>query len=438
MRAPFAALSRTLLLLVLATPALAQWTNWRFWRSSDGFTESFTRSVAAGADGRVVVRHGFVSSMSVLDGYAVHQVPEILGGPIEDWGMKSRAYTAPNGDIWAVDRGVLRHFHGDAWVVEAPRDREHRMLAAVPRTDDEILVLFTDRLASYSASRRQWSVLKLAADTCLGQFRQLVPGFFSDFWLTGDGGVGHLELPAGGAPGWTQTDIRKLGLTNARNPMPSGTHEVYVSALVRAGRWALLRWGASGLQQVYTGAQDNLRGWQGPDGDLWVLDGASLLRMVGDRLQPAHKPGTASGIVSDVFPMRDGSFWLATSDGVARFAPAVWRTPTPSADVDVPVSSITEDARGRLWASASEYLLEFDGETWRRHLLPLGRRIYTIQFRSMLALHDGRICINTRSDDGTQQVLALRPAQRPLQPAATSAGPQRHARSVPGPTGKSG
>ena len=430
MRAPVAAVSRTLLLLVLATPALAQWTNWRFWRSSDGFTESFTRSVAAGADGRVVVRHGFVSSMSVLDGYAVHQVPEILGGPIEDWGMKSRAYTAPNGEIWAVDRGELRHFHGGAWAVEASRDREHPMLAAAPRTDDEILVLFTDRLASYSVARRQWSILELVNDTCLGQFRQLVPGFFSDLWITGDGGVGHLELSAAGTPRWTQTDIRRLGLANARNPLPAPSHDVYVSALVSAGHWALLRWGPSGLQQVYTGAQDNLRGWQGPDGDLWVLDGASLLRMVGDRLQPAHKPGTASGTVFDVFPMRDGSFWLATSDGVARFAPAVWRAPTAIADVDVPVSSLTEDSRGRLWAAASEYLLEFDGETWRRHLLPLGRRIYTIQFRSLLALPDGRICINTRSDDGTQQVLLFDPPsgrfstlQHPLGRSITPLGP---------------
>ena len=399
-----------MLALLGASPVFAQWTNWRFWKSSDGFPESYTRSLAVGADGSVVVRHGSVGAMSVLDGYGVRQVPEIQGGPIEDWGMRSRAYTSVNGDIWTVDRGQLRRYRSGTWRVEAPRDGAHPMLAAVPRAEDRVLILFADSLALYTPSLHTWNVLKSAGDTCLGQFRQIVPGFSADFWITGDAGIAHLEFSPDGTPGWTQSDIHALGLEKARNPIPARGHAVYVSAQQGSGHWELVRWSAEGLQRLYAGTQDNLRGWQGPDDELWVLDGASLLHMVGDRLQPAHKPGAVSGVVSDVFALPDGSFWLGTSDGAAQFAPAIWRTPTPVADLDLPVSSMAEDAKGRLWAAANEYLLELDGDTWSRHLLPLGMRCYTVPTRSLMIMGDGRIGLRARGDDGAERVLRFDPA----------------------------
>jgi len=411
------ALRLAVALLVLTSHAFSQRNDWRFWRASDGFAESFVRSVTAGADGSILVRHGEVGSMTILDGYGLRRVPEMQRGSIVDWGMKGRAYLASNGEIWTVDRGELRRYQSGTWLLEAPPDPAHPMLAAVPAGDDRVLVLFSDRLVTYSPSQHRWSILKYGAETLLGEFTQMVPGFFSDFWITGKAGVARLRFGSDGEGIWTQSDVRKLGLSAANYPMPSAGQDVYISArLAGSSRWAVVRWSTAGLEVVYTGNQDNVMGWRGPDDELWVLDGVSLLRMPSGRPESKQRAGSLSGSVYDVLARPDGSFWLGTANGLVKYSPSIWRTPAPVADLDVPVHSIAEDAQGRLWFSATEYLLELDGAAWRRYPLPLGMRTHDVQPRSLFALADGRILVKARTAEGEDWVLRFDPKNQRFEP----------------------
>jgi signal transduction histidine kinase/CheY-like chemotaxis protein len=70
---------------------------------------------------------------------------------------------------------------------------------------------------------------------------------------------------------------------------------------------------------------------------------------------------------------------------------------------------MAEDAQGRLWFAATEYLVELDGTTWRRYRLPFGTRTHSVQTHSLLTFPDGRIGVKVRSEAGEEQVLMFDP-----------------------------
>jgi signal transduction histidine kinase/ActR/RegA family two-component response regulator len=392
---------------------------WRFWTQSDGLAESCIRSVGSAPDGRIWLRHGAVNTMAVLDGYEVARLPEMRTGSIIDWGLRARAYGAWNGEGWAVEAGELRRFVSGRWIVEVAKTDAQGMLVAVPAGPHGVLVLFADRLTLYVPAGRAWKAIKRREETRLGDFLQIVPGFSEDYWITGTTGLARLELPEGaGAGRWTERDTLGIGMREIGYPHPSGRQEVFFSGRVSGGsRRAVARWNARELKIVHTSRQDNLMGWRGPDGEIWILDGATLFRLIDGKRQPVTKSDSLAGSIYDVLTEPAGGFWLATSEGLAHYTPPIWRTPVEVADLDAPVHSILEDRQGRLWFAATEYLLELDGTVWRRHRLPGGVLSHTVRTHSLGLLPDGRITLQvglTASDETVQLFDPVRGSFQPL------------------------
>ena len=96
--------------------------------------------------------------------------------------------------------------------------------------------------------------------------------------------------------------------------------------------------------------------------------------------------GPLSGIVYDVVTEPGGVFWIASTTGLGRYAPPLWRTPGRDKAFDQPVHGAVEDARGRLWFAATESLLELDGDTWRVHPLPQDTQTVPNQSASLRVL----------------------------------------------------
>jgi signal transduction histidine kinase/CheY-like chemotaxis protein len=391
---------------------------WRFWTQADGLEESSIRCVGSGPDGRIWVRHGAVNSMAVLDGYGVVRLPEMRTGSIADWGLRARAYGARNGEGWAVEAGELRRFVSGRWMVEVAKTDAPGMLVAVPAGSHGILVLFADRLALYRPAGRAWKAIKRREETRLGDFLQLVPGFSEDFWITGTTGVARLELPDGAGSGqWTERDTLGIGMREIGSPYPSGPKEVFFSGRV-SGRWrgAVARWNAGELKIVDTSRQVDIRGWRGPDGEIWILEGTGLFRLIGGKRQPVTKSDSLSGTIYDVLTEPGGGFWLATSAGLAHYNSPIWRTPEEVADLDAPVHSVMEDRQGRLWFAATEYLLELDGTVWRRFHLPSGAATQALRTHSLGLLPDGRITLQVGDLSRDRDVLLFDPVRGSFQP----------------------
>ena len=88
-----------------------------------------------------------------------------------------------------------------------------------------------------------------------------------------------------------------------------------------------------------------LRAWRGPDGSVWVLEGTRAWRLSGGRQEAVARQGPLSGLVYDVVTEPGGVFWIASTTGVGRYAPPLWRTPDAIKGLDQPVHAAVEDAR---------------------------------------------------------------------------------------------
>jgi Signal transduction histidine kinase len=367
------------------------------------------RKLSRGLDGRIWIRNGAVDSMSILDGYGVTKIPEPRGGRlIEDWGLAARVHAGSDGEAWTIENHALKRFAGGQWHVEAVEKPGERMIVAAPTSGGRVLVLFADRLTSYQPDLHAWTVMKSSAEGSIGKFLRMAPGFAGDFWITAAHGMARLEADLG----WVERDTTAMGLTEINWPEPGDGGELLVTGSLAGGPLrAIVRWKQPLVEIVYTSGSENLRGWRGPDG-IWGFEGASLFRLADGRKHIIQKYGALSGLVYDVITEPGGTFWLGTSDGLAHYTSALWRTPEAMAHLDEPVHAIAEDKRGRLWFAATTHLLELDGATWRSYPMPAGFRSHTVHTDSVWPLPDGRIAFLANEVERFDRVLILDPATR--------------------------
>ena len=386
--------------------------DWRFWTGSDGLPESFIRNLSMGPDGRIWIRNGLVDSMSILDGYGVTVIPEPRADRhIEDWSLLARVHAGAGGEAWTIENHALKRFQGGQWRVEASEKPGEPMIVAMPAGAGGVLVLFAGRLSAFQPGRRSWTTLKTSDDSSIGKFLHMAPGFAGDFWITATHGIARLQAGSGEHGfQWTERDTRGIGLSEIDWPAPADGGEVVVTGQLGGGsRRAIVRWKHPHLEIVRTSTSKNLRGWLGPDG-IWGVEGASLFRLVDGRKQDAPKHGALSGLVSDVITERGGAFWLGTSDGLAHYTPALWRTPDAMLQLDEPVHAIAQDRKGVLWFAATQHLVELDGSTWALHPLPPGFRTQTVYTDSVWPLPDGRIAVMVNEEERLDSVLIFDPA----------------------------
>jgi signal transduction histidine kinase len=379
---------------------------WRHWTVSDGLQETYSFRLSAAPDDRAWVRHGAVRFMSMLDGYSVSKLPEPRDAVTPDYQATSRVYGTLDGSAWTVSAGVLKHYSGGRWAVlyKAPSDKP--IIGAIP-AGQSVLVLTADRLQEYNPGSQIWRTIKVIGDTGIAPFLQIAPGLSRDVWLTGEHGLAHLTFaPDGRQNEWGEVTGNEKRLRHFDYPLPAGPSDLFAQGVLeRTGQPAILRWSRAGMQVIYTGRDPSVRGWRGPDGAIWILEGASLFRIIGGQKYPVARTGFLSGNLLDVFT-DTRTFWLAGSEGVARYTPSLWQTPAELADFALPVHAAIEDRKGRLWFAATEYLLELEGSSWKKHRFPTGLRTLTVKTQSVAALEDGRILLGAMTS-ATQSEVAV-------------------------------
>ena len=393
-----------------ATALAQEQAGWRFWDRSDGFEESYTRAVSIDYQGRLWIRHGAVQSLSLLDGYSVTRLPEPRAGPVESWAWFVPVRAAPSGTPWVVeDRSLKRLDHG-VWRVEYDGSRaEDRILSAIPVHDDSVLVLFTGELRAYRPSTRSWALVRKASETALGTFSRMVPGTPGQIWITGRTGVARVDVTSRGWD-WDEVSLRAVRLEDPDYALSTRPGVVLFSATAGATRErVVVLWDGSRTRIIYRGRQRNLRAWQGQGETLWMIEGTAISRVEQGRSTVVERMQALAGAVFDVAPRPDGSFFLATSDGVARYAPTLWQTPATLRSLDTPVHSFLEDRQGRMWIAATEHLVEAAGDRWVRHALPRDMRTHTLQPYALAALADGRIALKTVEADVFDRLLVWNP-----------------------------
>ena len=369
---------------------------WRTWSVKDGFVETYTSSIAVSRDGNAYFRHGAVRSMDLFDGYRVTTIPD-PGGHVKRWADKERVQADAQGTLWATSDGVLKRFLGGKWTALNIPTRGRRVVAAVVR-GNRILVVLPDGMGEYDPASGGWREIPSAGQSRIGPFLNAASGSADDIWLTGEHGLARMTALTGGSCRWVETARDPEGLFHFDNPEPGNRGEVFAQATSQAAGGQVVRWTGEAVQSIYASATNRLRGWRGPDGAIWILENLSMFRLVGGQKYPVERIGALSGNVFDVYSQHGQAFWIATSEGIARYAAPLWRPPPGLEDFHLPVHAAAEDRQGRLWFAATEYLLELDGLTWKRYRLPRGLTTHTVYTQSIIILEDGRILLKAAAD----------------------------------------
>jgi signal transduction histidine kinase/CheY-like chemotaxis protein len=356
--------------------------------------ESNGQAIAQGPNGQMWVRHGAVTAMSLLDGFSVKTLREPRWNSTVNWSLVARVNAGADNDAWTVEDNALKHFVNGAWTVLATQARDEKMIAAIPVGSDRVMVLYVDRLAELDWKSFVWKTIRTTRDTSIAPFRAMVQGFFGDVWIAAAHGLARVEaLPGQSDYRWSEHDGRTAGLQDFIYPLPSPDGSLFVVGQVGTTRSRqLVRWQGAQFAVILT-AREELRGWQGEDGSVWVIQGESLFHLTGSSKHKVERRGPLSSKVVDVITERNGAFWLSTGDAVARYAPPIWRTPAPVSAIDIPVHSIVEDTQGHLWFSSTDRLIELDGTTWKVYPFPSEHYTDPLHTENMTVLPDGRVVL---------------------------------------------
>ena len=419
-----------LLALVLVSPAQSA-SPWRYWNKSDGLIESWVFGLTADADGHVVIKHGEVASESLLDGYRVNTIPsQHAYGRLLSPARKQES----GNELWTFDTdGILVHDasgwhkYPDTEIAEFAKSSQMAMIPwylysissyrgagqndrmeLVPIGNESAVILFPDRLVEWNRKTNQKRLIRAAAQSALSRFLDMEGSPDGSLWVTGEKGLVHLKVVAGAettGDTFEWQELRAPGrLTDLKSPMEGHDGEVFLSGLHADGKRGLFRVKGSAWAELFVGGTEALKGWRGPDNSVWIQRGDQLMQLDGDA-GGSQSRAVASGL-SGVLHQANQGFWIATSEGIGRYSPPLWRTPSGAASFDAAVNAIAGDRQGRVWFLTGNLLIVNDHEKWRRYQLPAGPRS-ALLIDTMLVVENGDVIMRA---DSLAETVAFNPA----------------------------
>ncbi|MDB6058138.1 MAG: Histidine kinase [Verrucomicrobiales bacterium] len=359
-------LALALLLLTSATLLAQRVSNWRIYRASDGLQESICVGVSVSARGGLWVHHPDRSRVSWLDGYDVRKVafPGLAS---------SHIYEGRVGQIWAPYAGGVQEFKDGNWVrypIEGLARKGETVL--LPLRQGQVVVLSSERLVSFTTEPSAEALtIRQSSATALGHFTDIVGSHDGGAWIAAEHGIGKFASvrPLDAAtPLAEHLTPEALGVTNVTALAEDDDGGITVIAHTRDGKKLPLYFDQQRWTTLPISVPDAIQAWRSPDGTFWELSPNALvhLRKVDskwhsdDEAIAAHYYEAASDA--------NGAFWVATSEGLYRYAPMIWQ---PGAGLESSGSmTIAAGNDQRLWGINSTTLYGFEGAASSSFLLP--------------------------------------------------------------------
>jgi signal transduction histidine kinase/DNA-binding response OmpR family regulator/streptogramin lyase len=372
--------------------------DWRFWKAADGLGESYTPSLRLDAKGRVWAKHGDIATMSMLDGYSVAGMPAPERTP--NYGI----ILSPGGEKWALGGGGIKRFEQSRWVgyplatADQEASRNWRTTSAIALDGGCILLLTADRLVAVEPLKNQRKILLESARTGMGMFGQMRWGRNGLGWITGQNGLARFR-PSKNCRIEDWNEWRAGPLRDLTEPYEGYEGELFLVGRDAVGRLAATRFDGNTWTQLHTSSKKTLRTWRGVSGSYWIQEDDTLIRDRNGIRTTVEKTEILSGRIFEVQTEDDGSFWVATSQGIARHSPPIWQTPAALEGFRELVQTIHEDPSGRLWMTSPSQLAMLDGEELHQFPLPVEEGTSHTNTESLASLHDGRLLVKPRSDN---------------------------------------
>jgi signal transduction histidine kinase/ligand-binding sensor domain-containing protein len=419
--------------IALAPAAFAQRnSDWRIFRAGDGLSESPCVSVTVNQYEKVLTKHINSDSINELNGYTITSFPSPEVG-------RNRVYGGAGGQLWTVTSGGLAEFIDGKWKVHpipeiAKFANSVAPLVAPPIPiqvirQGRVLILLPDQLLLFSDSAV--SVLQSANGTGLGKFLGMAVARDGTLWISGPHGLerstaGVRNLKAEDAwhesatpPGVQAQDFEQPiqdvdgeGLTCVAN-LPKEQKRCVVH--FENGNWT-----------VQPMRDERICGaWRSADGTTWAVTQNTVLQIDNLGTAAANLEEIFNGDYFDVAVQTNGTFWVASREGLLRYSPPLWKTPRELRSLNSLVTCLAEDVDSRLWFISAGALHSLENGNDLEHNFPRNLRPFLQSVRVLLPLKNGDMLL-----DNGEELFQFQPRAGPPQVVASGPNEHRHTLGV--------
>jgi signal transduction histidine kinase len=272
----------------------------------------------------------------------------------------------------------------------------------LPAERNNVLILFPELLSKVDVVQRTASILSTASATGLQGFLDLYESRDGQVCVAGETGVAWLPGPVRRLDAATEWKVLTLPVDWRLRIQGRAYEDLEAGVVVMAERetdkgvYALRGNGKAWSDPVLLpdGAR---RAWQGPGGRLWAMSSGQLHRLDEEGWVGVTTPGWQEARLHEVAVQADGSFWVASSSGVARYAQALWQMPAGLPTELRGLRSILELTDGDVWFAGDDMLVRFREGEWQVLSLreqgvgPIVGRVYRLGTQVAFGLRGGRL-----------------------------------------------
>jgi signal transduction histidine kinase/ligand-binding sensor domain-containing protein len=392
--------------LALAEPGWGQKaSNWRVYKASDGLPESAVSSITIGPHGRAWVKHLNSDSMSWLDGYQVKTIPS----PGED---RNRVYESPGGQLWTVYSEGLEEYQAAGWIrhpVEEIRagfkTNIFFRISLAPIKQGHVFFLLPDRLMEFNAEdpdHPRVTTIHQAEQTRLGKFSHMTVARDGGLWIAGAKGLAKAPGPLRNIKPETEWQEHDLGrdLENLQEPFEDDDGGITTTVESLPGHERVVaHFDGQQWSTLAVPGKKILLAWHGLENTCWVTtahSGAhSLFQLNTDGSGEVESEEVAGLHFFDLAIEPKGVFWLATSEGLFRYAPSIWSVPKAARRFNSPIRAIAEDNENRLWFVSLDSLSVLQNEKWTVYAFPKNTTMDFENAGDLFNLGNGSLVIST-------------------------------------------
>ncbi len=380
---------------------------WRFWTAADGFEESNCASVSITSDGRVLVNHGGVRQMSILDGYHIHKIPSPS--------PHVRVYEGPQGNLWAFSSVFLsKKLCGFTTYDPAKKQWIEFLLPGLDNIlfgpgawrfasiqPHYLLFAVDDHVQSFDTRTRKTENVIPVSETKNTKFTYAVsPSKEGGAWVSGDKSVLHVQRQ--------ERDIDPFSWTEFPYPVsatsPSAFHNKVIGTDGRlftieyppSGPRSLIQLNKGNWETVFSHETVHFHlGWQDTAGRCWLFgngmrDDFHVVEQ--DRIMKIDSNNLIPMTIQSLALQEQNVFWLAMPSGLARYAPPLWQAPIGASRYDENLfTRIVEDSQGHIWYAGVSLLLRISDEGVKSYPYPKGKFSSPLNPRNCVVLADGSI-----------------------------------------------
>jgi signal transduction histidine kinase len=386
-----------------------------------------TMSVTLGPRGRIIARQGDGAAVTILDGYSTRPVtlPEATALP-------GRVYESRSGQLWMTHAEGLWLFQRGQWTryavaeIRQEQMKPFRSISLVPAEVNRVLFLLPGRLMEFDATSARASVVKTAAETRIGQFSEMSEASDGGLLVSGANGIARVAGPLRHltpATPWQEFLIPTNSvIENLQRPFEGRDGAITTVGFDRTNQAVrhILTAGATEWASEEVVGEKLRLAWSGWGDTRWGMSYNGLFRSAGPKQSDWVREGSADTYF-DVAVQTNGVFWMATSSGLIRYAPLLWRAPSELSAARLAETPCLAMAQGEsaTWLATSDGLVRVQDGIVQRFAWPNEFEATLAGIESIYETEGGRVLIATAMD-----MLLFKPDTREFSRFANNGGPR--------------